>query len=135
MSDNVKVSAEYPVGVYPVECALTGGTSGPVVWFHMKVRNQVAAVVLNRNGFWELVRDGSTILSDAQKLELVGLLGGYTQADLDAVTERAETAEREATEAHADLSVIADRIAEKVLDNVIDLEAERAKRRPAEVVA
>jgi hypothetical protein len=115
---------------------ITGQTEGPVVWSTHKVADVPAALVaLNRLEFWECVKTGLQLLSGIERDELIGLLGGYTQVDFDAVTERAELAEQDATEAHADLDTLAAQIAAKVLDNVIDLQAERAKRRPVETEA
>lgn len=126
--------AETVPPLFPAVTAITRSTVGPVVWCETQVSNATVMVAFNGLEFWELVKTGLPLLDELEKRELVGLLGGYTQTDFDAVTERAELAEQDATEAHADLDVLARQIAEKVLDNVIDLEAERAKRRPATAV-
>lgn len=114
---------------------ITGQTVGPVVWGTHKVADVPAALVaFNRLEFWELVKVGLPLLDPALREDLVRLAGGYTDDQQQAALDAAAVAEADAESARADLDRLAEQIAGK-LAKVIDLDAEREKRRPGTVTA
>jgi hypothetical protein len=129
-----KLADSVPQDCYP-KTTVTGQTVGPVVYTTMKVSNAVALVAFNRVEFSECVRTGLPLLDDAQREELIVMAGGYTADQQQAALDRAVEVETELESARADLDVLAMEIAQKVVDNVIDLDAERAKRRPEPATA
>jgi hypothetical protein len=126
--------AESVPSIYPARTAVTQSTVGPVVWCESVVGNTGTMVAFNGVEFWELVRAGLPLLNDKQRSELIGLFGGADIVERAALVERAENAEAAIEAARSDLDGFAAQIAAQVVQ-VIDLDTERAKRRPTPTAA
>jgi hypothetical protein len=127
-------SAPYFNGT-PARSVFLRGTVGPFVWAEspMLAENGFDGipVVFNASEAWETCKALIQLLDADARVELVHLLGGVTGAELEEVLTRAHDAEAASQSQLQSFDALAETIAAKV----IDLDVERAKRRPETVTA